>query len=83
MNLSAYLEIVAHAHPFMTTVYQYSHGCFQQDYVLCYKFLNLTVSSLYSNGLRCQEISVQQSAIKPLGFDGTLHGTREASWTCS
>lgn len=37
MNLSAYLKIVAHAHPFMTTVYQYSHGCFQQDYVPCYK----------------------------------------------
>ncbi len=55
----AYLSIVAdHVHPFMTTVYPSSDGYFQQDNAHVTKlksshtsFLNMTMSSLYSNGI--------------------------------
>ncbi len=63
LNATAYLSIFAdHVHPFMTTVYPYSDGYFQQDNAPCHKaqiisdwFLEhdneFTMSSLYSNGL--------------------------------
>ncbi len=38
LNATAYLSIVAdHVHPFMTTVYPYSDGYFQQDTAPCHK----------------------------------------------
>ncbi len=51
-------------HPFMTTVYPSSDGYFQQDNVTKLKssqtvFLNMTMSSLYSNGLHSHQISIQ------------------------
>ncbi len=65
LNATAYLSIVAdHVHPFMTTVYPSSDGYFQQDNVTKLKssqtsFLNMTMSSLYSNGLHSHQISIQ------------------------
>ncbi len=62
---TAYLSIVAdHVHPFMTTVYPSSDGYFQQDNAAKLKssqtgFLNMTMSSLYSNGLHSHQISIQ------------------------
>ncbi len=64
-NATAYLSIAAdHVHPFMTTVYPSSDGYFQQDNVTKLKssqtgFLNMTMSSLYSNGLHSHQISIQ------------------------
>ncbi len=38
LNATAYLRIAAdHVHPFMTTVYPSSDGCFQQDNTPCHK----------------------------------------------
>ncbi len=38
LNATAYLSIVAeHVHPFMTTVYQFSDGYFQQENAPCHK----------------------------------------------
>ncbi len=65
LNATDYLSIVAdHVHPFMTTVYPSSDGYFQQDNVTKLKssqtgFLNMTMSSLYSNGLHSHQISIQ------------------------
>ncbi len=65
LNATAYLSIVAdHVHPFMTTVYPSSDGYFQQDNVTKLKssqtgFLNMTMSSIYSNGLHSHQISIQ------------------------
>ncbi|MDF4362100.1 hypothetical protein P3514_33010, partial [Vibrio parahaemolyticus] len=63
LNTTAYLSIVAErVHPFMTTVYPSSDGYFQQDNAPCHKahiISNMTMSSLYSNGLHSHQISVQ------------------------
>ncbi len=74
LNTTAYLSIVAdHVHPFMTTVYPSSDGYFEQDNVPCHKaqiiksklkstqtgFLNMTMSSLSSNGIHSHQISIQ------------------------
>ncbi len=65
LNATAYLSIVAeHVRPFMTTVYPSSDGYFQQDNVTKLKssqtgFLNLTMRSIYSNGLHSHQISIQ------------------------
>ncbi len=65
LNGTAYLSIVAdHDHPFMTTVYSSSDVYFQQDNVTKLKssqtgFLNMRMSSLYSNGLHSHQISIQ------------------------
>ncbi len=65
LNATAYPSIVAdHIHPFMTTVYPSSDGFFQQDNVTKLKssqmgFLNMTMSSHYSNGLHIHQISVE------------------------
>ncbi len=65
LNATAYPSIVAdHVHPFKTTVYPSSDGYFQQDNVTKLKssqtgFLNMTMSSLYSNGLQSHQISIQ------------------------
>ncbi len=65
LNATAYLSIVAdHVHPFMTTMYPSSDDYFQQDNVTKLKssrtgFLNMTMSSLYSNGLLSHQISIQ------------------------
>lgn len=64
LNAVAYLSIVAdHVHPFITTVYTSSHGYFSRimhhvTYHLKLAFSNMSMSSLYSNGLRHQ-ISIQ------------------------
>ncbi len=63
LNATAYLSIVAdHVHPFMTTVYPSSE--LHQDNVTKLKssqtgFLNMTMSSLYSNVLHSHQISIQ------------------------
>ncbi len=63
LNATVYLSIVAdHVHPFMTTVYHLLMY-FQQDNVTKLKssqtgFLNMTMSSLYSNGLHSHQISI-------------------------
>ncbi len=67
LNTTAYLSIVAdHVHPFMTTVYLSSDGFFSRTmhHVTKLKssqtgFLNMTMSSLYSNDLHSHQISIQ------------------------
>ncbi len=67
LNATVYLSIVAdHVHPFMTTVFPSSDGYFQQDNAHVTKlkssqsgFLNMTMSSLYSNALHNHQISIQ------------------------
>ncbi len=62
LNATAYLIIVAdHVHPFMTTVYPSSDG-YRMHHVTKLKssqtgFLNMTMSSLYSNGLQSPDIN--------------------------
>ncbi len=67
LNNTAYLSIVAdHVHPFMTTVYPSSDTTSSRimHHVTKLKssqtgFLNMTMSSLYSNGLHSHQISIQ------------------------
>ncbi len=67
LNTTAYLSIVAgHVHPFMTTVYPSSDATSSRimQHVTKLKssqtgFLNMTMSSLYSNGLHSHQISIQ------------------------
>ncbi len=67
LNAAAYLSIVAdHVHPFMTTVYPSSDAISSRimHHVTKLKssqtgFLNMTMSSLYSNGLHSHQISIQ------------------------
>ncbi len=74
LNTTVYLSIVSdHVHPFITTVYHLLMY-FQQDNAPCHKaqiisdwflkssqtgFLNITMSSLYSNVLHSHQISIQ------------------------
>ncbi len=66
-NSTVYLSIVAdHVHPFMTTVYSSSDATSSRimHHVTKLKssqtgFLNMTMSSLYSNGLHSHQISIQ------------------------
>ncbi len=58
LNATAYLSIVAdHVHPFMTTVYPNSDVTKLKSPQT--GFLNMTMSSLYSNGLHSHQISIQ------------------------
>ncbi len=67
LNATAYLSIVAdHVHPFMTTVYPSSDATSSRIMHRVTKlkssqtgFLNMTMSSLYSNGLHSHQISIQ------------------------
>ncbi len=67
LNTTAYLSIVAdHVHPFMTTVYPSSDATSSSimHHVTNLKssptgFLNMTMNSLYSNGLHSHQISIQ------------------------
>ncbi len=67
LNATAYLSIVAdHVHPFMTTVYHLlmATSSWIMHHVTKLKssqtgFLNMTMSSLYSNGLHSHQISIQ------------------------
>ncbi len=67
LNTTAYLSVVAdHVHPFMTTVYPSSDATSSRimHHVTKLKssqtgFLNMTMSSLYSNGLHSHQISIQ------------------------
>ncbi len=67
LNVTAYLSIVVdHDHPFMTTVYPSSDATSSRimHHVTNFKssqtgFLNMTMSSLYSNGLHSHQISIQ------------------------
>ncbi len=68
LNSTVYLSIVAdHVHPFMTTVYTYLLMAISSrimHHVTKLKssqtgFLNMTMSSLYSNGLHKHQISIQ------------------------
>ncbi len=67
LNATVYLSIVAdHIHPFMTTVYSSSDATSSRimHHVTKLKssqtgFLNMTMSSLYSNGLHSHQISIQ------------------------
>ncbi len=67
LNTTAYLSIVAdHVHPFMTTVYPSSDATSSRIMLHVTKlkssqtgFLNMTMSSLYSNDLHSHQISIQ------------------------
>ncbi len=67
LNATAYLSIVAdHVHPFMTTVYHLLMTTSSKimHHVTKLKssqtgFWNMTMSSLYSNGLHSHQISIQ------------------------
>ncbi len=65
LNTTAYLSIVAdHVHPFMTTVSSDATSSRIMHHVTKLKssqtgFLNMTMSSLYSNGLHSHQISIQ------------------------
>ncbi len=67
LNATVYLSIVAdHVHPFMTTVYHLLMATSSRilHHVTKLKssqtgFLNMTMSSLYSNGLHSHQISIQ------------------------
>ncbi len=67
LNATAYLSIVAdHIHPFMTTVYPSSDATSSRIMHHFTKlkssqtgFLNMKMSSLYSNGLHSHQISIQ------------------------
>ncbi len=67
LNATAYLSIVAdHVHPFITTVYLSSDATSSRimHHVTKLKssqtgFLNMKMSSLYSNGLHSHQISIQ------------------------
>ncbi len=67
LNAPAYLSIVTdHVHPFMTTVYHLLMATSSRimHHVTKLKssqtgFLNMTMSSLYSNGLHSHQISIQ------------------------
>lgn len=64
LNVHYLSNVADHLHPFMIRVYPSVDRCFQQNNP-CHKaqitscFLNVTVSSLYSNNLNNQQISVQ------------------------
>ncbi len=85
LNAAAYLSIVTdHAHPFMTTVYPSSDATSSRimHHVTKLKssqtgFLDMTMSSLYSNGLHSHQISIQLSTF------GMWWNGRFASWMCS
>ncbi len=67
LNAAAYLSIVTdYVHPFMTTVYPSSDATSSRimHHVTKLKssqtgFLDMTMSSLYSNGLHSHQISIQ------------------------
>ncbi len=67
LNATAYLSIVAnYVHPFMTTVYPSSDATSSRIMHHATKlkssqtgFLNMKMSSLYSNGLHSHQISIQ------------------------
>ncbi len=67
LNATAYLSIVTdHVHPFMTTVYHLLMATSSRIMHRVTKlkssqtgFLNMTMSSLYSNGLHSHQISIQ------------------------
>ncbi len=67
LNATAYLSIVAdHVNPFMTTVYHLLMATSSRIMLHVTKlkpsqtgFLNMTMSSLYSNGLHSHQISIQ------------------------
>ncbi len=67
LNTTAYLSVVAdHVHPFMTTVHPSSDATSSRIMHRVTKlkssqtgFWNMTMSSLYSNGLHSHQISVQ------------------------
>ncbi len=67
LNATAYLSIVAdHVHPFIATVYHLLMATSSRimHHVTKLKssqtgFLNMTMSSLYSNGLHSHQISIQ------------------------
>ncbi len=80
LNATAYLIIVTdHVHPFMTTVYPSSSTMHHVTKLTSSQtgFLNMTMSSLYSNGLHSHQISIQLSTF------GMWWNGRFASWMCS
>ncbi len=85
LNTTAYRSIVAdHVHPFMTTVFPSSDATSSRimHHVTKLKssqtgFLNMTMSSLYSNGLHSHQISIQESTF------GMWWNGRFTSWMCS
>ncbi len=85
LNTTAYRSIVAdHVHPFITTVTHLLMATSSRimHHVTKLKssqtgFLNMTMSSLYSNGLHSHQISIQQSTF------GMWWNGRFTSWMCS
>ncbi len=84
LNTTADLSIVAdYVHPFMTTVYHLLMASSRiMHHVTKLKssqtgFLNMTMSSLYSNGLHSHQISIQKNTFA-VWWNG-----RFTSWMCS
>ncbi len=81
-NTTAYLSIVTdHVHPFMTTVYPSSDATSSRIMHRVTKikssqtgFLNMTMSSLYSNGLHSHEISINRAHLGCGGTGDSHHG---------
>ncbi len=82
LNPTAYLSIVDdHVHPFMTTVYPSSDATSSRimHHVRKLKssqtgFLNITMSSLYSNGLHSHQISINRASLGCGGTRDSHHG---------
>ncbi len=84
LNATVYLSIVDHVHPLMITVNPSSDATSSRimHHVTKLKssqtgFLNMTMSSLYSNGLHSHQISIQWSTF------GMWWNGRFTSWMCS
>ncbi len=81
LNTTADLSIVDHVHPFMTTVYPSSDATSSRIMLHVTKlkssqtgFLNMTMSSLYSNGLHSHQISINRAALGCGGTRDSHHG---------
>ncbi len=82
LNATAYLSIVAsHVHPFMTTVYTSSEATSSRimHHVTKLKssqtgFLNMTMTSLYSNGLHSHRSQSNRAALWCCGTGDSHHG---------
>ncbi len=75
LNATAYLNIVAdHVQPFMTTVYPSLDGYLPQGNAQI-GFLNMTMSSLYSNDLH-------SAVLNPTEHLWDVVGWEIASWMC-
>ncbi len=86
LNTTAYLSIVAeHVHPFMTTVYPYSDGYFQQDNAPCHKAQIISDWFLeHDNEFILLKCPPQSADFNPIESTfGKWWNGRFTSWMCS